>query len=468
MSALLSFVAAPTETAAVRLDLSRPGEVYVRNDGFTIGKPRFDGEPGSTGVDYGYRSLNLEVTVRGTEPAARVVLQAIAREVLRPRNWLRFQVASGAAPVWFRTYATEPADLSFENAGDGIWRITVPLVAEAFAYGERVTLPSVTVSNDPAAASNPCSHLLPAIKGDAPAPLRLAVDFSATLNQSEIMIAASPVPAGYTAPIVWQIGNGDGLTAGADTAAPNNNVEWSGGSHRTVSFATTPGMATRLSGTAPGPVPLGRYRVLVRVGRNDNASSFALRFGYSGLSEDTAGSPTVTVVRGTDAAGQIFKTWVPLGVFSFPKNQNDLAVGDASSYRPQWLLQAQRLSGTGSLVLDAVLLVPVDLRDSEPGTMLFSYFPGFGPQHDDVAHWDSDLEAFARVTAFGNVDTGIQPWPRGKYPLVHPGVANLLHLLQQTHTARPFFGDLANADNIANSALVTPSYHPRYLHLRGD
>lgn len=473
----IKFVDKPDISATVRLDLSTP-TVQVALDEFTLGVPTFDGDPEGVGVDYGYRSPLLKVRITGPKPTALLAMQALSREVLRPTNWLLFQLQPSTAPVWFKVFRGQPGELSLGHVYDettgvvlpDLWEIQVPLTAEGFAYGARVTLPTVTINNDPSAVSNPCAYKLPAILGDAPAPLRIAATFSATLNQADILWSVAPVPASYPVPIVWQIGTGDGLTADVDTGAAVSNSAYSGGSYRPVSFATTPGMATRLSGAAPGAIPAGRYLVFLRVARSDTNSTFAFRFGNKTLAGlEVSSGPVVAMDRGASTTVG-HATWLPMGVFSFPRFQNGLdSLGFSAA--PAWGLQAQRLSGAGAAHLDAVMLVPVDIQSVDyAGRTLFSRFTAFGPQAADVrAYWDGDLDAFTRLNSLAANDSGIQPNAlAGQFPIAHPGQTNILHLLQQTRASSGTFGTTDNTDAIARTTDVTLSYHPRYLALRGD
>jgi hypothetical protein len=72
----------------------------------------------------------------------------VSKEQLRRTNWLLFQPAAAQQPVWFKTYRTgyQPITLDqvWVRTSDGgqvalpdTWKITVPLVADAFAYGAR-------------------------------------------------------------------------------------------------------------------------------------------------------------------------------------------------------------------------------------------------------------------------------------------------------------------------------------------
>lgn len=476
---LVQFVAAPEPEAEVLFDFNDHYGLWggavteVEAEGWSIGVPQIEGASDSVGVEWGDRSLTFTLRVRGSRYAALQVQSLLARQILRVRNWLMFQLDPMSAPVWFHTYNSQPGELSFDQVylerAEDTWRIGVKLDAEPFAYGQRVSLGPFTINNNPAAAANPCCCVLPEILGDAPAPLRIAAAFSVARHQSDILWAASPVPANYQ-PVVWQIGDGDGWTADVDTAAAAASSAFSGGSYREVSFATTAGLARRLYGTAPAAIPRGRYRVFLRVARSDTASTFAFRLGrYNSITgTDYTGAETVRMDRSASTtAGHA--TYVDLGVRSFPRFMNTLPGVKGYNPRPGISLQVERLSGTGAAQLDAFVLVPVKLESEEaPSRMMTSEFATYGPFVDDVAsYWDGDLESYTRMNGFAVLESSIQPINHGAPPVVHPGVTNAVHLLQQTRLTSGTLGATDNSDDIAATATVTFSYHPRLMYLAG-
>lgn len=441
-------------------------------EGWSIGTPQIEGSPDGVGVEYGLRELSFTLRIKGSRFEALRVQSLLARQVLRSRNWLLFQLDDRSAPVWFRTYNSQPGDLSFDRVyldrpGSDTWQVGVTLWADPFALGERITLPAVTISNDPAAATNPVSVVLPEIIGDAPAPLRLSADFSASKNQYDILWSVAPVPDDYPAPIVWQLGEGDGWTVEPNVSTVANLV-FSGGSCRAVAFAgsTADTMSTRLYGSAPAAVPPGRYKVMLRVARSDNISQFAFRFGDSGLFGQTYdGSPTAVMTRSPHDGSVRHATWVDLGVHSFPAHLTDINL-PTLNFVPDVALAVQRTAGTdGTANLDAFLLIPIDVKgvDGEARTLV-SEFPAWGPQSDDAAsHWDGDLEQFVRLNGFGVLDSGTQPLNRGQYPRALPGVKNVLHLLTQVRPGDGELDTVSNADAISTTTTLTMSYHPRRL-----
>lgn len=472
------FVSGPSPDATVLYDFNDDTtytgvRTWVLEDGWSIGVPSLEGFLDGVGAEYGPRTLTFTQAVDGSKAHALAKHSALARQILRDGNWLLFQLSAATNPVWFHTYRTQPGELSFgqvaSGAGKDRWRIAVQLTAEPFALGARVILPSVEVTNDPAASTNPMGFLLPAIVGDAPAPLRISAAFSAAMDVHDIAWTVVPVPADY-APIVWPIGTGDSFTAGTDTGAGVADAAFSGGSYRAVTFATDGDLATRLSGPVAGPVPPGRYRVYARVARTNLDSTYTLRLGTHDavFGDSVDGAETVTVSPSSDGVtGPTHATYVDLGVRSYPSHLTELDV-TGLNYTPQIALQVARTAGTGNLNLDCLILVPVTLKGIEgAASTLTSEFPVFGPRSDDeYAMWDGDLEAFVRKNGVGAVDSSVQPINRGGFPVAVPGATNALHLITQTRTREGFFGATA-PDTIASTTDVAISYHPRFLWI-GD
>ena len=169
---LIRFTEGPALDAVVRLDLqAEPAKVGAT--GLSVGAPQLESDPESPTVSWGNRRITLTQFVEGSKADARPVLAALARELLRSRNWLLVRFSPASTPVWFHTYRTQPGDIDLEQVYDSeskrdVWQIQVQLEADPWAYGERVTQPAATVSNDPAGSSNPCLLRLPEILGDAP------------------------------------------------------------------------------------------------------------------------------------------------------------------------------------------------------------------------------------------------------------------------------------------------------------
>lgn len=477
---LFQLTSGPSTSATVRYDFNNQANprAYPLSEGLDLGVPEFVGDPESAGVSYGYRDMQLVQRIRGgskTEAMSRMSI--LARELLRADNWLRVQMTPATESVWFRTYRTTPGSLSLEHvqvAQSGAqptydaWDITVPLVAEGFAYGARVSLSPVTVTNDPASGTNRVHYILPTVLGDAPAPLRVHVnpDNPVYMNGYRWMLALHSADT-QQSPILWQIGGSDGWTAGTDTSASTatNPTEYTGGTYRAVSFATVAALTTRISGSTPSTPPPGRYKVLARVVRSDTASVFSVRFGQAIGPAVYGYGPTVVTTRAASTAAR-HATWVDLGEQTFPTGWSAPPGNAGLPSPPAIALQLGRVSGAGSANIDAILLQPIAMETTREARTLFSEFYGLGIFVDGgVGIWDGDYETFWSYSQFGAA-VPVTPELVGQFPRVIPDVTNTLTILQQVNGRTSIFGDDAS-DLLTATTEITLSYHPRWLFL-GD
>lgn len=465
MSAAVAFVRGPAAAPVVTLDLNPDDNNYVGAEDFTLGAPTFEGDPESLGAEYGYRTCSFTVVVRGPYSVAAARMQAVTRQLLAARNWLML-TPSGSKPMFLRTYRTAQPAVEWSDAGDGVWELPVTLSCDPFLYGEPQTIGPVSIANDPAAAAaaNPCFVKLPPILGDAPAPLlaRLAPSAGSwaarNLLLSTVALDASQDPAG---PVVWQV---DALGGRAVDTALVADASMSGGARVTVTSASDPALATRVAGAAPTAPPAGTYRVLVRVQKSDTGSVFTLR-----LTQEL-GSPPLGLVRGPTrtysrggATAADTATLIDLGLFSFPFGMDHRDVADtAAAGRPLLRFEAGRPSGTGSLHVDYLLLIPVaTAASSDVRTMRMQRV---GVAAGQTAVLDGDARRFHVATAAGQVvDRPMVPL-MGGFPRVTPGATNVVHLVQQ-HSEPDQIGD---GDVITDATQATFTYTPRYLHIRPD
>lgn len=464
----VQFVAAPEPDALVRFDFNNAGswaddETWADHDGFSLGTPSVEGDPTGVGVEYGYRTLEFNLIIRGSRQAALRQQSSLAREVMRASNWLMFQLSAFNKPVWFKTYRSEPGALDFEHVylDDDVntWGVGVSMVADPFAYGERVTLPAVTIYNDPAAATNPMSYVLPEIVGDAPAPLTVTLAPASSNTNARIHMARAAAE-----PTFWQVGTGDGWTADADTGAPVADAAYSGGSYRAVTFATFPDLGSRLYGIYPVVPAPGRYAILVRVARSDTSSTFTLQgsqqFGLSTISgEEVPFAP--------DSGGSAgWASWVNLGEFSIPVGLGDMSSEMSYAGGGSFYFNASRTTGTGSLHIDAFMLVPVVLAgDATDAATLTADFAntGLGVVGGANHVWDGTAEATYLSTAGGYYDT-LPPFLRGDFLKAVPGETNVVHLIRQAGGLSP----LGGSDAIGETTEMSVSYQPRWLYLGAD
>lgn len=474
---LVRFVASPDTDSEVLFDFNTGDdwsdvETWVDKEGVSLGAPSLVGDPDSYGSGYTLRELDFTLYITGTFTDASQVWSALARQMRKRTNWLRIDFSEFAKPVWFKTYQTNPGGLdasTYVNTTDdsqsNTWTIPVTIPAESLAYGERVTMPAVTIANDPAAATNPCMAVLPEILGDAPAPARFEMTPNATLNIPSPMFAVTPVDDTFAAPIVYQFGAGDGATAFADADTTTSAAAWSGGSARVITFATNPAMALRLKITATG-IRAGRYAMMLRVARvSSTAGVYAFK---ADVSARTTG-PVVTLDRPTSPSST-YAQWLHLGDFTFPVGLSDFS--SASTVSAVINLYAQQVSAGGSAAarVDALVLVPVELFDGEPG-MRLTALPETMNAAPFVTRFDGD-EEYVQLYNGSGAPIGASPATLvGQFPVLSPGRRNVLHLFRQTSGASRFFGTsdtrstTDNSDDLTQTTTVTVSYHPRYLWL---
>ena len=134
---VIRFTDGPEMSAAVRLDLQE-APAKVGASGFSIGAPDLESDVESPTVSWGRRRIALTQHVEGPKVDAMPVMAALAREILRPRNWLMVQMSPGSMPVWFRTWRAQPGEMDLEQVyhEDGRtdrWEISVQVEAEPFA-----------------------------------------------------------------------------------------------------------------------------------------------------------------------------------------------------------------------------------------------------------------------------------------------------------------------------------------------
>lgn len=488
---LVKFVDAPDPAANVRYDCNRVGEDGVASrlvmaEGFTLGTPTLEGDPDAVGTSFGLRAPSFTQRVKGSKAEALAALSSLSRELLRPTNWVLVQVDAFTSPIWLKTYRAEFAPLSLAEvyvnvrSGDPVlvpdtWEIAVPLLADAFAYGARETLDSVTVTQAPD-GTNPMQVLLPAIKGDAPTPLRVVfTPQSGNAEDGSSWLLANLAGDGLESPVI-DIGTGDGFTAGSGTAAASADVLYFGDSYRAVTVSSGANLVERLSGTLPVAPPPGRYKVLLRCQTATTTATKPYLFALSihrEFADPTYHTSVQQIVNPEDSASAIFfRGWVDLGDFAFPPGVNMPSSAVDPGFGTDVAADFSLKIGTadesaGSINIDAIKLIPLDGQSVENTTLLAATF-GFAPIFEDVrATFDGDTEAYwATYMVTGNQYPGT-PALRGGFPVADPLAAeNLLVLMATDHGAAVSgIGTSVTTKGVVVDLIA--SYHPRYLHI-GD
>jgi hypothetical protein len=469
---LLRFVDQPSLTPTVLLEVGP----YLLAREFDPGVPEFSGSPLSIGAEDGYRTARMRLQAGTSYADAAAFSNAFVQQLLKPHGWLMFQYDSMRKPMFLRYYRTQTQAADWTNAALGIFEFPIALTCDPYLTGEPITLGPYTITNNPRAGSgNPAFLALPAIKGDAAAPVALSVVPSVEWSGWRPLFSmighsgiTMPGGGGYTVPIVWPV-NGAGFTAGTDTAAFSANAAYVAGGFRTVSFATQAGLVTRLSGDVPTVPPPGTYKVLLRAVRSDTTTTWAARLGQNYGVIFTAWGDTKTMGRTTSPANG-FATYLDLGQFTMPYGSAGLDESDiGATATPNIALQIQRVTGTGTLNIDSLVLIPTELAKAPyDAKTAMVWFPKFGVDSNRTLVLDG-LNNRNRVYNFGtSLAEGIQTNIQGGYLWVWPGMTNLFQMLHQTAYSNAGGTTNTDIDSVTATASVQFVYSPRWLHLRPD
>lgn len=428
------FTTGPSDDAAVRLDLNAEGiqmaDSRVLVDGFGLGMPELDGEPGARGRAWGPRTAALPWKVTGSKQAAIAVLGLLARELAREENWLRTQLSPQSAPRWLRTYAASAEQVSLDqvywDAESDTWRTTLSVPADPFALGPRVDLDPVTITNSPLTGAHPMQLELPPVLGEVPAPALVVLEKTAAGGMLGPLVAVTDQATTVHAASSWGPAVGAAVTAAGYLA----------GSYR----PTTGDLAewTVVGTWEPGVLPQGRRRVLVRVGATAGAGAVLLRAVVGGLV-----IPPV-LVQCTDQV-----RWVDLGSLPYPMPDDD---GLGAAPAVPVVIAARRARPGGELRLDNRLMLIDGAWDADL-LKLTARDGGTGPVRVAV---NADARRARAVIADAAVPP---PAAAGGWPHLHPGRANHL-LVAQNVDPLPLAG---RHDDAASTTTVRVSYQPRYL-----
>lgn len=492
---IVQFVDSISTTAALRYDFAQTGPNFrtlaLGADAIDFGVATFDGEPEGVGGRYGYRQIQFTQRIMGTRAVALARMSALSKELLRATNYLRFQWDPSASPVFFKTYRAQPGTLSLENAGNAdAWDIVVPLEADGFAYGLLQTISTVTVTQAPS-GTNPMRYVLPAIKGEAPTPLRIAILPTSTSGGSASSGSAWAIgciagSSGMT-DTVMDIGTGDGFTAGTGTSAAASSIYSFGGSYRTVSITAGQSLISRLSGTHPTLAP-SRYKVMLRY-EADGSTSVDQNYLFQWrLFTGATSAPALTGVARSvkvpqNATAYVRSGWIDLGEFNYPIGPApaEIPAGQAAPAAGvhRFDLLMTTAGTTGTVRIDAVRFIPVGGSTVSQATFLaakflYSYQPTYttGPTLAISGTFDGVTETYWSTAITPTSPTGLMPSSSqlaGGFPVADPNaVQNMVIVMATDYGDAAFVGPGSSNINSLNAQVsLDISYYPRYLHI-GD
>ncbi|OKI47311.1 carbohydrate binding domain-containing protein [Micromonospora sp. CB01531] len=303
---------------------------------------------------------------------------------------------------------------------------------------------------------NACYFDVSGIRGDVETPLFLRLEQGSITDQRRSVIGVRRRGNPAAMPLAVQA---ETMTLGADATlgvSTDAAMSGTGQNYARVNFATLAG-AVRVAAVNWPPAGTdvrGTYRVFPRVRVSVPADVMSLWFelapagGGNQVVGDKVTPPLSTAPR-----------YIDLGLIQLPIGADPvtdgysgvpLAVGAAQNLS----VGVQRVSGTGTLDIDNILLVPADDRLC-------------------IVDWpvDATLTALvldsARASVYAVGPSGevraTQAVPLvGGPPLVSPNVSNRIVFVQDTGERQS-----GVANRLTSTTLVTPYYWPKYLYVRG-
>jgi|SRR5262252_5878759 len=467
---LVQFVTYPATSPTILLDVNNPPDgVYTLGDDFTLGAPQWETAPNMVGGDDGYREVEFTLAVDASYASAASAMSSVSRLLQGREGWLRLRRNPSVPQMFLHWYRTAPQALDWEHWDIDTYRLRVQLVCDPYLYGEPVTLASFTMNNRCDSGPNRMYHTYPAdtFLGDAPTPLKLTITPTSGTgwNGYQPLIATTALASGQTQAQPFYIDLvAANWTAGTNVGADVSDTAYLGGSYR-LWTATGAAMSAKLTGTITPTVP-GLYKVLLRCGTSTDQTTFNLRLSQTFSGSQVYSGETKTFVRPDTTITQ-YDTWADLGAFNFPFGVYDLDPTDIATVAGTPVsIDAERVTGSGNLRLDALLLIPVETAATIDSVISTWRFHGSGLTTTRSGVWDGQRERFDAYDS-GTTRANLRsPEPRGGWPRVTPGTVNLLHFMQQTQTDTPLDTTVDDDDVITDTCSVVTSYMPRYLHLR--
>lgn len=451
---LVQMVTAPDSSAKVLFDCN-DRLAWADGDDFTLGAPDLLGDPGGIGVQYGYRQPSWTLAVYGGEHEALAAHSRLAQQLTRHESWLHVRMTPSSPPMWLRCVRSAPGAASaarvYLDRPRNEWQIAVSLVADPFAVGREISH-EVTVTNNPATGG--LVYALPSIAGDAPTPLRVEVDPGDTLYVRPLVSTVAthePYDGGaWSDRVVWQAE--ESTVLGDDTVVISDADASTG---QAVEVQTGPTGWFRRISTPFRPPFAGRWRLYARIRRTSYGAE-GNRFRIRGSGESCA--EPVETQTSDDVGWEL----VDLGMFAFPR-------GNPPARRPYDLLTSgvgvdvarDNASTAVALRIDYVVAVPVDLPldQVEPPRLL-----DFERHEETTGEETLVIDSAAIPQRVSVLRSGAFLYarpesPRGGFPLVVPGAANVLTLL-----TRRYGGTSQPRDRVTQSADLTLAYRPRWLY----
>lgn len=415
--------------------------------------------PTSAAYDNRILSLKWQLLSNGDwmdpDPAAAQA-QLLMRELDRPTNILRL-VAGTSAPVFFRTYRAGPDAMEFDP---GNREVTVALLAQPAALGLEEVLSGVVVNNDPAAGSNGLFLDITSPKGDLETPLFLTVSNGVVgtgRRRSALAVRRRGTPS--ATPLFLQA---ESMTLAANVTTPGADATMSGAgsNYARISYSGTTALTQRLSTATRFPSAAsvdarGTYRAFARVRQNTGADVHTMRLRWGGADVQITNS-TVTLPVDTGPSAPTRKL-IDLGLVQIPAGYDPVERGmsgvQLATEGVFLAIDAGRTSGSGTLDVDYLMLLPVDDR------AMFVDWPANATVTDFILEGGPSPSAYAR-NASAQVTSTQAVEIAGTGLMITPGITNRVFFHRDVGTGTSVAGA---GDSVTATTTLTPSYYPRYV-----
>jgi hypothetical protein len=453
-----------TATPTVSLDINNASAGIWVADGYSLDPPKYTKgyaanslRHGSTPTNSvaGNRMLIIPLRVNTADrDAAATAIQNLGLQI-SVDNFLKVQF--GSTPVFFRTYADPDYAWDVMKTLTHESKVTLQLEAEPFAFGTRVNAGTFTVSNDPAAGTNPCRFDITGVTGDVPTPLfMLATSTGASGAPSGLVnkwahfgMRRRGTPGNYSNVI-----QAEAMTQGTG-AVVTADATMSGGSKSRIGFGT-PGNTLRLSDTFPDNGTAvadarGEYRVYARCALTVGTDTISVQLGYGSSSATAVFNDAQSIANVTNPY------WVDLGKVPVPPYSDPVKHGYAGGADLKVLLPfiglwATRTAGTGSLDVDCLYFLPADDRT------LITRFPTTDTTYAIDGTTREGGSVYGVNTALDTIQTIASP-PQivggGGFPELIPGQTNRIHMLRNVDVT-------GTGDAITNTTTIQCYYWPRW------
>jgi hypothetical protein len=449
---LLRIVDAIGPTPTVLLDLN--DEIMFACSSFQAPPPQLvrtaiqtqaqDGsvDPGSV---YGDRVIDLDLDLYvATQDTSATQLQLLARLLSDPRGqWLMYQPIGATKAVFFKLRRGDITSILDVIASTAMRELHLTLPAYSFAIGESVSS-TATVNNDPTAGSNPMSFVMPTVLGDVPAPLMMAMQ-----SINTCMIASCAALSAPSTPLFTHTINSEQTVAGWNASVTTADTDAIGTGNNVIALVKTSGALTKSMTFSFAAVPLGDYRLLVRIKTSTAGVSIAGHRAGTAL-------PSARPITG-DGLYHYYDFGVVRMPVSRPQpNPPGITTLGPATATAELIFAAA--GATGTILIDELVLVPAGLDDAVSSRILIG---GGNTDMGPTNLLPVNVDSMTRSLWQGNA-SAYNPIPvvGAGFPMVAPAVKNVITIIRSISALTGYY-DIKTANYV-----VTWMYYPQYLYVR--